>query len=133
MRRRLRGARARAFAYIAVAYRGVRFSFIAIAPSVAAFSSVRAVGAKARHLAVAMILEQLGMVSAGDGMQPAQPEGATAMGANPGQSAELPPDAVPLAGPLDPSAGQAMGDAGQQARVRASRVGRLASLLRGPR
>ena len=83
--------------------------------------------------AVAMILEQLGMVSAGDGLRPATPEALTALGANPGQSAELLDDAAPLMGPLDPAAGQTMGDAGQAARVRAARVGKLASLIRGQR
>lgn len=91
--------------------------------------------------AVAMILEQLGMVSAGEGMLPTQaapPDAAGTMGASPGVAQNPPPEAQeappPLpTGPLDPRASEYMQAAGPAARARASQVGKLAALITGRR
>ncbi len=97
---------------------------------------------------VAMMLEHLGLADMSGALQEAatpqeQPAGqdvqqeqakqdTAAMGAHPGKAAELPQDAQPL-GPLDPTAGQHMADAGANGRRLAGRVGKLAALIRGDR
>ena len=88
-----------------------------------------------------MILERLGMVSAGEGMMPtpaAEPDAAGTMGASPGVAQNPPPEAEeapppPPMGPLDPRAAEYMQAAGPAARARASQVGKLASLITGRR
>jgi hypothetical protein len=92
--------------------------------------------------AVAVLLEHVGLAdmssalqeAAGPSQQAAQEEvpaeAQTAMGAHPGQAADLPEDAVPI-GPLDPAAAEAMAAAGASGRALAGRVGKLAALLRG--
>ena len=93
--------------------------------------------------AVYAMMEQMGMVNPQDTVaglvpppQDAGAEGAqkgNGMGADPGQAAGLPEDAVPI-GPMDPNAAAAMANAGAQGRRMSRGVGKvaaLASLLRG--
>jgi hypothetical protein len=94
--------------------------------------------------AVATMLEHLGLVdqatvlqqAAGAGQaqeqaaQPAQP-GPAVMAESPGKAAKLPDAAAAVLGPFSPGAAEAMAGAGARGRMLASRVGKLASLLRG--